>query len=78
MREGEYPGSLEADRLARSMKQLIETVEDFERKGIGRGGAVNAISPYPTCQKRKLGRGSGFLRRLLPHASPSRLGWGSS
>ena len=35
MREGDILIVWKLDRLARSMKQLIETVEDFERRGIG-------------------------------------------
>ena len=35
MREGDILVVWKLDRLARSMKQLIETAEDFERKGIG-------------------------------------------
>jgi DNA invertase Pin-like site-specific DNA recombinase len=35
MREGDILIVWKLDRLARSMKQLIETVEDFESRGIG-------------------------------------------
>ena len=35
MREGDILIVWKLDRLARSMKQLIETVEDFEARGIG-------------------------------------------
>src|SRR5687768_14213779 len=35
MREGDILVVWKLDRLARSMKQLIETVEDFERRGVG-------------------------------------------
>jgi DNA invertase Pin-like site-specific DNA recombinase len=35
MREGDILVVWKLDRLARSMKQLIETVEDFEGRGIG-------------------------------------------
>jgi DNA invertase Pin-like site-specific DNA recombinase len=35
MREGDILVVWKLDRLARSMKQLIETVEDFEERGIG-------------------------------------------
>jgi DNA invertase Pin-like site-specific DNA recombinase len=35
MRQGDTLIIWKLDRLARSMKQLIETVEDFERQGIG-------------------------------------------
>lgn len=35
MREGDILVVWKLDRLARSMKQLIETVEDFDARGIG-------------------------------------------
>jgi DNA invertase Pin-like site-specific DNA recombinase len=35
MRQGDTLVVWKLDRLARSLKQLIETVEDLERRGVG-------------------------------------------
>ncbi len=45
MREGDTLVVWKLDRLARSVRQLIETVEDLEARGMGLRSLTETISP---------------------------------
>lgn len=51
MREGDILVVWKLDRLARSMKQLIETVEDFEGRGIGLQSLQDPIDTSSASEK---------------------------